>query len=327
MVTPPYSITSKILDLVSNISRVVGQIEGLTLPEISIDLRKENRIQTIYSSLMIEGNQLTKAQITSVINGKPVIGKEKDIQEVKNAIRAYDTIPTYRCDSLTSFLKAHKTMMACLIHDAGTFRSSNVGIFNGDKVAHVAPKYTLVPQLMADLFDFIKNSTDVHPLILSSVAHYEIEFIHPFKDGNGRMGRLWQTVLLRQWNPLFEYLPIESFIRQHQDTYYSVLGECDTLGHSTLFIEFMLDIILRTLEEYIESLKPTPLRPIDRLNIYKNHHPNTRFSRKDYMNHFKTISSATASRDLNKGVEESILKKIGDKNTAEYQYLIPDPTD
>jgi Fic family protein len=317
---PPYSITPKILKLVSNISIIIGQIEGLTLPEISIDLRKENRIRTIYSSLIIEGNQLTKEQITAVIDGKPVIGKQKDIQEVKNAIKAYDNIQKYKPDSLSSFLKAHKTMMQNLLDDAGKLRCSNVGIFKEDKVAHVAPKHTFVPQLMSNLFEFIKKSVDLHVLILSSIAHYEIEFIHPFIDGNGRMGRLWQTVLLRQWNPLFEFLPIESLIRQNQDTYYMILGECDKNGNSTLFIEFMLDIILKTITEYFQQLKPSPLNGIDRLNIYKKYNDNKNFSRKNYMNYFKKISPATASRDLNKGVEEKILNKFGNKNTTTYNF-------
>jgi Fic family protein len=320
---PPYSITSKILDHVSKISIILGQIAGLTLPEISIELRKENRIRTIYNSLMIEGNQLTKEQVTAVINGKPVVGKNKDIQEVKNAINAYNDIQKYKFDSFKSFLGAHKTMMERLVDDAGKIRSSNVGIFKDDKVAHMAPKYTLVPQLMTDLFNFIKNDTDINMLILSSIAHYEIEFIHPFKDGNGRMGRLWQTVLLKEWHPLFEYLPIESLIRQNQETYYSVLGECDKIGDSTLFIEFMLEIILSTLTEYFEQLNPKPLNSTDRLLVYKKHNINKCFSRKDYMKYFKNISSATASRDLNKGIQENLLKKLGDKNTTTYQFHTP----
>ena len=158
-------------------------------------------------------------------------------------------------------------------------------------------------------------------LILSSIFHYEVEFIHPFKDGNGRMGRLWQSVLLASWNPIFEFLPIESLIRQNQDKYYTVLGECDKKGDSTLFIDFMLSIILATLQEYFEQLKPKPLSSIDRLNLYKKTINIQSFSRKDYLKYFKTLSTATASRDLKKGVDDKMLIKSGAQNTTTYRYL------
>ena len=290
------------------------------MPEVSIDLRRKNRIRSIFSSLVIEGNQLTKEQVTAVLDGNPVIGRKKDIQEVKNAISAYDRMPEYKPHSLKAFLKAHNIMLRHLVDDAGRIRTSNVGIFKEGVVAHVAPKYTMVPQLMDDLFLFIKKNKDIHMLILSSIFHYEVEFIHPFKDGNGRMGRLWQSVLLTSWNPIFEFLPIESLIRQNQDKYYTVLGECDKKGDSTLFIDFMLSIILETLQEYFEQLKPKPLSSIDRLNLYKKTINIQPFSRKDYLKHFKTLSTATASRDLKKGVDDKLLIKSGAQNTTTYRY-------
>ncbi len=317
---PPFNITSNILKYVSEISIIIGQLEGMTLPEVSIDLRRKNRIRTIFSSLVIEGNQLTKEQVTAVLDGKPVIGRKKDIQEVKNAIVAYDRMSEYKPYSLKSFLNAHQIMLKHLDDDAGNIRTSNVGIFKEDVVAHVAPKYTMVPQLIDDLFLFLKKNKDIHMLILSSIFHYEVEFIHPFKDGNGRIGRLWQSVLLTSWNPIFEFLPIESLIRQNQDMYYNVLGECDKQGDSTLFIDFMLSIILATLKEYIDQLKPQPLSSSDRLKLYKKKINNLSFSRKDYLKHFKTLSTATASRDLKKGIDDKLLIKSGSKNTTTYRY-------
>ncbi len=318
---PPYEITSLVLQYVTEISLLLGKYEGLNFPSPSVNLRRENRIKTIYSSLVIEGNSLSKKQITAVIDGKPVLGSKKDIQEVKNAIVAYDSMSTYKITSITSFLSAHKCMLKQLIDDAGRFRTQNVGVFAGGKVAHVAPKYTFVPQLMDDLFLFMKNNPTTNVLILSSICHYEIEFIHPFKDGNGRMGRLWQTAMLSHWNPIFEFLPIESLIRENQEEYYTVLGLCDKKGDSTLFIEFMLSIIKKTLFNFMEEINPQPMHPKERLQLFKKHSNLAGFTRKDYVSFFKTISTATASRDLALGVTEAILKKSGNKNTSGYCFL------
>ncbi|RAP36106.1 cell filamentation protein Fic [Candidatus Marinamargulisbacteria bacterium SCGC AAA071-K20] len=317
---PPFKITPNILKSVTDISLLLGKYEGLQFPIPTISLRRENKIRTIYSSLVIEGNNLSKEQVTALLDGKPVIGKKKDIQEVQNAIKAYDLFSTYKPHSLKSFLSAHKVMLEHLVDDAGKIRTANVGIFNGSKVAHVAPKYTFVPKLMDDLFSFVKRNKDINILILSSIFHYEVEFIHPFKDGNGRMGRLWQSVMLYNWNPLFEFLPIESLIRQSQKEYYKVLGVCDKSGESTLFIEFMLDIILQTLSEFMEFIKPQPLNATGRLELFKTQRGESSFSRKDYLSFFKTISTATASRDLSNGVAKKIITKEGNQNTSVYKF-------
>jgi len=318
---PPFEITPKILNLVSEISGLLGKYEGLQFPTPSISLRKKNRIRTIYSSLVIEGNGLSKEQVTALLDGKPVVGKKKDITEVKNAIEAYEQFSNFKGFSLKSFLNAHKIMLNHLIEDAGRLRNENVGIFDGSRVAHVAPKYTFVPMLMDDLFAYLKTNQDINMLILSSVCHYEIEFIHPFKDGNGRMGRLWQSVLLYHWNPLFEYLPIESLVRQNQDEYYKVLGDCDKKGNSTLFIEFMLSVIEQTLLEFMALIKPDPLTAESRLELFKGKLNKEFFSRKDYLAFFKTISTATASRDLASGMDVGSLKKEGTKNISVYCFV------
>jgi Fic family protein len=306
-VKPPFSITDNMLNTISVISTLLGKYEGLKFPVPSISLRRENRIRTIYSSLVIEGNPLSKKQVTALLDGKPVIGKKKDIIEVKNAIKAYDAFSTYDGFSLKSFLFAHKTMMTLLIKDSGKLRAEN-------------QKYTFVPTLMSDLFSYINKNKSVNRLILSSVFHYEIEFIHPFKDGNGRMGRLWQSVLLYNWNSLFEYLPIESLIRQNQKEYYNVLGQCDKNGNSTLFIEFMLSIIEKTLVEFMDFIKPDPLTMDSRLALFKSKFEDTSFSRKEYLKFFKTVSTATASRDLANGVLKKMIIKKGKKNTSVYSF-------
>lgn len=315
---PPFTITTTILNAVTDISLFLGKYEGLQFPVPTVLLRRENKIRTIYSSLVIEGNALSKEQVTALLDGKPVVGRQKDIQEVQNAIKAYDMFSKYKPHSLTSFLAAHKIMLDNLVEDAGKLRTANVRIFNENHVAHVAPKYTLVPSLMDNLFLFLKKNAELNPLILSSIFHYEIEFIHPFRDGNGRMGRLWQSVMLAHWNPLFEFLPIEALIRQNQETYYKVLGSCDKSGESTLFIEFMLDIIRQTLSEFMEFIKPKPLNAMGRLALFRQQRGDASFSRKAYLSFFKTISTATASRDLSHGVSQKILQKKGFQNTSVY---------
>ena len=191
---PPFQITAESLNLCAEINRLLGQFEGLKVPVPQPQLRKQSRIKTIFSSLAIEGNRLTEQQVTDLINNKRVIGPQKDIIEVKNAIKAYDLIHTYKLDRLDSLLKAHQAMLNGLAEDAGSLRFRNVGIFKGEAVAHLAPKHQLVPKLMGALFAFLKRKDNLNPLIKSSVFHYELEFIHPFSDGNGRMGRLWPNI-------------------------------------------------------------------------------------------------------------------------------------
>ncbi|MGB5917148.1 MAG: Fic family protein, partial [Phormidesmis sp.] len=238
---PPFDITPSIVSLVSSISEQVGRLDSQTL-QASPQLRKQNRIQTIQSTLAIEGNTLSVDQVTAILEGKRVLGQPKEIQEVQGAIRAYQALPTLNPASIDDLLSAHYQLTAGLLTDAGKFRKKGVGIQKGEQVIHMAPPAKRVPHLMSDLIDWV-NTTTEHALIKSCVFHYELEFIHPFMDGNGRMGRLWQTLILEQWNQLFFLLPIESVIKDQQMSYYQALESADREASSTVFIEFMLGII------------------------------------------------------------------------------------
>jgi Fic family protein len=220
---PPFKLTPKILNLSTRIAALIGRYEGLNLPLPKIQLRKENRIKTIHGTVAIEGNTLTVEQVTALLEGKPVIGPEKEIIEVKNAIEAYDKMKTFNIYSLKDLCKAHKILMSGLIPDAGKLRSGNVGILRQEGVSHIAPPARLVPTHRDNLFSFIKNDKENHPLVKASVFHYELEFIHPFSDGNGRVGRLWEHAILVNWHPIFELISIESIVKKNQRDYYTVL--------------------------------------------------------------------------------------------------------
>lgn len=252
MYKPPFTITSKIINLISSISEKIGEINSLEKSPHQIRLRKENRIKTIHSSLAIENNSLSLEQITAIIEGKKVLGNPNEIKEVKNSIQAYDLLLMLNPYKEDDLLKAHKLMMQDLVEVNGKYRTDGVGIFNGERVVHLAPPADRVSELMADLFNWLKTS-DIHPLIKSCVFHYEFEFIHPFQDGNGRMGRLWQTVILKEWKEIFAWLPVETLIKENQEEYYKVLGASDSAADSTKFIEFMLILILNTIEEIITN--------------------------------------------------------------------------
>ena len=313
---PPYQITPVILKLIASVSEKLGQINAKYLDKPSVKLRKENQIKTIHSSLSIEGNTLTTDQITALLDKKRVIGPEKDVNEVLNAINVYQRLNSFNPTSSTSFLKAHEMLMNGLISDNGKYRTSGVGIVSGNQMAHMAPPSENVPYLMNDLFDFLKESNEI-ALIKSCVFHYEMEFIHPFMDGNGRMGRLWQTLLLMQDYPVFEFIPFENIIHKTQNEYYQALSASDKLGASTPFIEYMLQVINNALHIMLES-SPQILSAEDRLRYFVER-CKPEFSRKDYLSVFKEISTATASRDLKLGIELGMFEKEGDKIKTIYR--------
>ena len=315
---PPYQITSEILHLISSIAEKIGSINARHLYKAPAELRKSNRIKTIQSSLEIEGNTLSEEQITAILENKRVIAPEKDILEVKNAIEVYENLHSFKFDKLTSFCKAHQLLMKVLIADAGKIRSKSVGIIKGSQVAHLAPPGNLVQSLLNDLFIYLKNNEDLL-LIKSCVFHYEFEFIHPFMDGNGRMGRLWQTLILKEYSPVFGFLPIESIIKNKQAEYYQALNKSDKSGSSTPFITFMLHVIDQSLNDLIKSQRVT-LSGNDRMNIYKDKIGSQSFTRQNYMHSFPDISTATASRDLKDAVNKALLIKQGDKNKTAYQF-------
>jgi len=243
---PPFTITPRILGQVAECAERIGKWRGSREAPLAPQLRRENRIRSIQASLAIENNRLSVDQVTAILEGKRVIGLPREIQEVKNAIACYDRIGEFDPVSTENFLAAHGILMQALADDAGMFRSGGGGVYREGELVHMAPPAERVSELVADLLDWL-GKTDLHPLIASSILHYEIEFIHPFSNGNGRMGRFWQTLALSRWHPELAFLPVESVIRDHQADYYRTLGDADRLSDAAPFVEFMLEAIGETL--------------------------------------------------------------------------------
>lgn len=241
-------MTDRTVTLLAEISEQVGRITVLQEGTMSPHLRRENRIRTIHSSLAIEHNSLSLDQVTAILDGKRVLGNPNEIKEVQNAYQAYEIMLRLNPNSVEDLLNAHKLMMQGLVPENGKFRSGGVGVFDGDRLVHMAPPAQLVPKLIQNLFDWYQNS-EMHPLIKSAVFHYEFEFIHPFQDGNGRMGRMWHSLLLGQWKELFFWLPVEELIQSKQAEYYDALGKSDKAADSAVFVELMLEIIRDTLKD------------------------------------------------------------------------------
>lgn len=247
---PPFTITNSILSSVASISEKIGRISATSNLETKPHLRRNNRIKSIHSSLKIEANSLSLGQVRDVINGKLVIGEQKEIQEVKNAYAAYEKMNDINPYSIKILKEFHGIMTKYVVEESGDFRKGEEGVFNGDRCIFMCPPARFVPGQMEALFVWMKKSRNsLHPLILSSVFHYEFVFIHPFSDGNGRMARLWHTAILFQWKPIFEFIPIESQIEKFQDDYYEAIAKCHVEGESTTFIEFMLMQIDKILDE------------------------------------------------------------------------------
>ena len=311
---PPFKITSQIIDLISQISEAVGEINSLENSPRHLELRKENRIKTIHSSLAIENNSLSLEQITAIIEGKRVLGSPNEIQEVKNALQAYELLLTLNPYEEKDLLKAHKLMMADLVERNGKYRKDGVGIFDGNQVVHLAPPADRVPFLMSDLFEWLKNS-DVHPLIKSCVFHYEFEFIHPFQDGNGRMGRLWQTVILKEWKSVFAWLPIETLIKENQVEYYNALNSSDSDANSTNFTVFMLQTILRTIKEIIETEKKITLKitvkiTANQKKILEAIKQNP-FVTQEELSSIVGIAKLNINKNMKKLQEQGIIERVG----------------
>ncbi len=314
-----YEGTPKIINLSTEIGRLLGVIGAMPLRKPKTELRKKNRVKTIRASLAIEGNTLSEDQITAIMEHKRVIGPAKDIREVENAIRTYNHISNFDAFSMESYLEAHELLMSGLVESPGRFRTGSVGVMQGDRIAHLAPPGWNVHNLMSDLFRYLREGAD-HLIIKSCVFHYEMEFIHPFTDGNGRMGRLWQTVILMQENPVFEYLPIEQEIKKSQEEYYNVLSQCDKEGLSTKFIEYLLEKIALSLGDLANNQRDH-FTEMERLNYFLDQTDAREFTRKDYLRLFPEISTATATRDLKKGVEAGMLARTGTDRLARYQKI------
>ena len=317
--TPPFVITSKSINLIAEISEKIGILTALSENPLHVELRKENRIKTIHSSLAIENNSLSIEQITAIIEGKRVLGAPNEIQEVKNAVQAYELLLDLNPYKEEDLLRAHRLMMSDLVDRNGKYRKDGVGIFDGNDVVHIAPPADRVPLLMKDLFEWLKNS-DAHPLIKSCVFHYEFEFIHPFQDGNGRMGRLWQTVILKEWKSIFAWLPVETIIKERQAEYCKALNSSDTNADSTTFIEFMLSAILDEINVLISeqdkkvTVNVTAKVTANQEKIIAELQKNPYMTQKE-LSEIVGISLKSIKENMKKMQESNILRRVGaDKN-------------
>ena len=321
---PPYTITSKILKLTSEISELISDIKHIDKQYSTLKLRKKNRVRSITGTLQIEGNSFDEVKVTSVVNGKTVLGTTREIEEIKGAIEAYDNLEYYDYKNEKDLLKAHKFLMDALLNNAGKYRNTNVGVGGKDGVTHVAPPSNFVPQLMGDIFEWL-NITDEHLLVVSCIFHYEFEFIHPFNDGNGRVGRLWQTVILKSFKDIFAYIPIESMVRNHQNDYYKALEESGTIGESTPFIEFMLEIINKSLKEYIrESERNVPLKvpknvPLKRLDKIINLMKKDKDVTVLELAHKLDVTDKTVKRDIAKLKNENKIVRVGSLKSGHWE--------
>jgi len=309
---PPFEITNEILEAVTEIAELVGQLSATQGLSTNPTLRRTNRIRTIYSSLAIEQNTLSLEQVTAVLNGKRVLAPPKDIAEVKNAYVIYEMMDMLNPYSVDDLLNAHGVMTRGFVEESGYFRSGPVGVVDKQgKVLHLGTLPDYVPGLVVDLLDWVENS-NIHILIKSCVFHYEFELIHPFADGNGRMGRLWHTLLLTKWKPLFAWLPVESIIHDRQDEYYKAINQSNCDGESTVFITFMLSAIKEALMEAVETAGVTEKMSATELRWYKIERflqKNETITNADVRQMF-TVSSATANRILAKLTDEGKLKKV-----------------
>ena len=254
MYTPPFTISKEMLNKCISIASKIERISSYQNLNRMPILRKSNRIKSIHCSLAIEANSLSLDQVRDVIDGKPVFGPKNEIEEVKDAFEAYRIIGSYNPYSEKDFLKAHSIIARSIDKEYGRYRSHSEGVVDElGRVIHVAPSEKMVPSLMGDLFDWLKKDKETSLFLKSCIFHYEFVFIHPFGDGNGRLARLWQNVILMKWKPLFEYVPLESHIKNHQSDYYSAIEKSNKKGNSNIFIEFMLDMIDSTLDDLMNE--------------------------------------------------------------------------
>jgi len=323
---PPFTITSKILSLVSDIVEV---ITGMKHSEANLNtpkLRKKNRVKSITGTLQIEGNSFSEEKVTNIINGKTVLGTMREIAEVQGAIKAYEHLDNYSFKKEKDLLYSHKLMMDELLTNAGTYRNTNVGIGGKDGVTHVAPSPLHVAELMGNLFEWL-GTTKEHLLIVSCIFHYEFEFIHPFSDGNGRVGRLWQSVILNHYKKIFGFIPIESMVRDNQEKYYKALEDSGSAGESTPFIEFMLEVIFNALKTAIKENKNVPLNvpknvPLNRLDeIIKLIEKNRDITSAQIAEMLK-VSDKTIKRDIAKLKELGRLKRVGSLKSGYWEVTI-----
>jgi Fic family protein len=317
---PPFALTSAVLVLTAEISRLLGRLDGMQRPLPEPKLRREIQVRTVVATLAIEGELITEDRVTALLDGKRVAGRANEIVAAKNAIAAYRHAASLRPGSTTDFRRAHQLMMKSLIPDAGSYRRGAVGIMQGSRVSHIAPPAKRVATLVADLLGFVARDRQTHALVKSAVAHYEIEFIHAFSDGNGRMGRLWQHVILLGHDPAFAHVLPETVVRARQADYYAALAASDTAGDATVFVEYSLETVRDALRDFMSELRPRRATAADRVGIARAHFGRREFSRGEYLALQAAVGPATASRDLASGVRDGILVRTGDKATTRYRF-------
>lgn len=316
---PPFEITPLAASLLAAIERALGGYEGAMVAEPGPQLRRSLKVRTIHASVAIEGNTLTEDQVTAVLEGKRVIAPQRDLLEVQNALACYSMLSTWNPASSKHFLTAHRLMMSGLVERPGAWRTRGVGIAKGNVIAHIAPPPAGVPGLVKSLLEWAGKDRSVPAPIRAAVCHYELEFIHPFQDGNGRMGRLWHSLILLRHHPVFAHVPVESSVKLRQAEYYAVLGRCDKAGKSTEFIEFSLQATLDALEVFLSSSKGK-LGSSGRMEAARMRLGSKWFTRKDYLAVFPSLSSASASRDLAAATATGLVKKEGDKSLTRYRF-------
>ncbi|MBO7126032.1 Fic family protein [bacterium] len=312
---PPFEITAKAINLISEISAQLERFSIAMEQGDSVQLRKINRMKTIHGTLAIEGNSLSEEQVTALIEGKPVIAPLREVQEVRNAILAYGQFMKFDPYNVEELLKAHGIFAWGLVDNPGHFRKGGVCVMGKDGIRHVAPPAHRVPFLISDLFDWVKKSED-HILIKSSVFHYEFEFIHPFPDGNGRMGRFWQSRLLAEWNPVFEYIPVENMIRENQADYYKAIERSTDENDSGIFAEFMLQTILDTIKKHKKKVtaKVTVKVTANQQKIISAINENPYITQEE-LSKKVGIAIKNIKENMKKLQEQGIIRRIGaDKN-------------
>ena len=308
--TPPYKISSKILKLSTQISEELTKLQFTGTQKINPMLRKKNRIKTLAGTLEIEGNFLGEEKITAILDGKRVLGTVKELAEVQGAIKAYEKLDEFRYDELDDLLLAHKILMDEILTTAGSFRSVNVQV--GE---HIAPQANMVNELMINLFSWLKNS-DEHMLLKSCIFHYEFEFIHPFSDGNGRIGRLWQSVILNSYNPIFSLLPTESIVRDYQEEYYNAIENSTQLGESTLFIEFMLEMILKSIQSTLKSDQKSNYKSDQKvLALMKENSKITIYELMEKL----SMSESGIKKVIKKLKDENIINRVGSLKSGHWE--------
>jgi Fic family protein len=322
--TPPYHITATAVNLIAEISEKIGMLTAFSDNPLHVQLRKKNRIKTIQSSLAIENNTLTIDQITAIVEGKRILGPPKDILEVKNAVKAYDILMELNPYKEKDLLKAHRMMMADLVSKSGEYRTSGVGIFNGKEVIHVAPPAQRVPLLMSELFEWLKKSKE-HPLIKSCVFHYEFEYIHPFEDGNGRTGRLWQTVILKKWKPVFAWIPVETLVKKKQQAYYNAFNVSNNNADSTVFIDFMLALINDSISEILDKQndkKVTVKVTVNQQKIINALKDNPFVTQKELAT-IVGITEKSVKSNMKKLQQNNIIRRIGADKNGHWELISP----